>query len=107
MTFDVAAEAYDRYMGEWSRSLSAPFADFAGIAPGMRVLDVGCGPGSLTTELVSRLGPERVAAIDPSEPFVAAAGRNPVSTSTLGPAEELPTLTAPSMPRWRSSSSTS
>ena len=73
MTFDVAAEAYDRYMGEWSRSLSAPFADFAGIAPGMRVLDVGCGPGSLTTELVSRLGPERVAAIDPSEPFVAAA----------------------------------
>ena len=40
---------------------------------GQRVLDVGCGPGALTAELVRRLGPASVTAVDPSEPFVAAA----------------------------------
>jgi SAM-dependent methyltransferase len=37
----------------------------------MRALDVGCGPGALTAELVRRLGQTAVAAIDPSPPFVA------------------------------------
>jgi SAM-dependent methyltransferase len=37
-----------------------------------RVLDVGCGPGALTGELVGRLGAASVSAVDPSEPFVAA-----------------------------------
>jgi len=62
MTFDVAAESYDRFMGGWSRPLAAPLADFAGVHAGMRVVDVGCGPGSLTTELVARLGADHVAA---------------------------------------------
>jgi cyclopropane fatty-acyl-phospholipid synthase-like methyltransferase len=56
MSFNVAAEAYDQFMGAWSGPLSSTFADFAGIKPGMRVLDVGCGPGSLTAELVARVG---------------------------------------------------
>ena len=45
MTFAVGADAYEAFMGRYSRGLSAPFADFAGIAAGQRVLDVGCGPG--------------------------------------------------------------
>jgi len=72
MSFDVAAEAYDRYMGRYSRLLSGKLADVASIRRGQRVLDVGCGTGALTGELVGRLGPSAVAAVDPSEPFVAA-----------------------------------
>jgi SAM-dependent methyltransferase len=73
MSFDVAADAYDRFMGRYSRLLSPLLADFAGVAAGHRALDVGCGPGALTGELVSRLGATSVSAADPSPPFVAAA----------------------------------
>ena len=48
------------------------FADLAGVRRGQRALDVGCGPGALTAELVSRLGPDAVSAVDPSERFVTA-----------------------------------
>ncbi len=73
MSFDVAAEAYDRFMGSWSRLLSAQVAEFAGVEGRSRVLDVGCGPGALTGELIARLGVDAVSAVDPSAPFVAAA----------------------------------
>ena len=72
MTFDVAADAYDAFMGRYSRPLSPQLADLAGIAAGQRVLDVGCGTGALTAELVARVGAGNVAAVDPSAPFVAA-----------------------------------
>ena len=72
MTFLVPAEAYGRFMGRFAEPLAGPFADRAGVVAGMRALDVGCGPGALTAELVRRLGPAGVAAIDPSPPLVAA-----------------------------------
>lgn len=91
MSFDVAADAYDRFMGRYSLLLSPQMADFAGVVTGQRVLDVGCGPGALTSELVARLGAASVAAVDPSEPFVAAArSRNPSVEVLQAPAEELP-----------------
>ena len=91
MTFAVPADAYDRFMGRYSLPLAPQLADYAGIAAGQRVLDVGCGPGALTGELVKRLGPASVSAVDPSEPFVAAAReRNPGVTVRRAPAEELP-----------------
>jgi SAM-dependent methyltransferase len=72
MSFDVPADAYARFMGRFSTPLGIEFADFARVAPGQSVVDVGCGPGALTNELVRRLGAPRVAAVDPSAPFVAA-----------------------------------
>lgn len=91
MSFDVAAEAYDRFMGRYSTQLSSQMAELAGVRPGQRVLDVGCGPGALTAELVGRLGPEGVAAVDPSAPFVEAArARNPGVSVQQATAEHLP-----------------
>jgi SAM-dependent methyltransferase len=91
VTFAVGADAYDRFMGRYSVPLASLLADFAGVASGQRVLDVGCGPGALTTELVARLGPASVAAVDPSEPFVAAAReRHPGVDVQRAAAEELP-----------------
>jgi SAM-dependent methyltransferase len=91
MTFAVGAEAYDRFMGRYSVGLAAPMADLAGVTAGQRVLDVGCGPGALTRELVARLGAENVAAVDPSETFVAAAReRNPGVHVQQATAEALP-----------------
>jgi SAM-dependent methyltransferase len=91
MGFDVPADAYDRFMGRYSRLLAPQLADLAGVTAGHRALDVGCGPGSLTGELVSRLGPDAVAAVDPSEPFVAAASsRFPDVDVRRAAAERLP-----------------
>jgi SAM-dependent methyltransferase len=91
MTFDVAAEAYGRFMGRFSEPLADLFADFAGASAGQRGLDVGCGPGALTARLVERLGADNVAAVDPSEPFVAAAReRLPGADIRSGVAEALP-----------------
>ena len=89
--FEVAADAYDAYMGRYSIPLAPLFADFAEITDERRVLDVGCGPGALTSVLVERLGPSTVSAVDPSEPFVdAARKRHPGVDVRLAAAEDLP-----------------
>jgi len=91
VSFDVASEAYDGFMGRFSRLLSGQMADLAAVRAGQRVLDVGCGTGALTGELVERLGPSGVAATDPSEPFVAATRvRNSGVDVRQAPAERLP-----------------
>jgi SAM-dependent methyltransferase len=85
------ADAYDRFMGRFSRPLAVPFADFAELPPDGRILDVGCGPGALTAELARRAGPERVTAVDPSEEYVAALrARQPGVQVVRAPAEGLP-----------------
>ena len=91
MSFAVGADEYDRFMGRYSRPLAPRFANFAGIAAGQRALDVGCGPGALTVELVKRLGAHAVSAVDPSEGFVAAArARHPGVSVQHAAAEKLP-----------------
>lgn len=95
MSFAVAGSAYDALVGRWSRPLAPVFADFAGIpaAGGVHgpALDVGCGPGALTSVLAERLGPSAVAAVDPSPPFVAACReRVPGADVRQAPGERLP-----------------
>ena len=91
MTFAVGADQYDRFMGRYSLPLAPVFADFAGVAGGQRVVDVGCGPGALTVELVRRLGTAGVSAVDPTESFVVAAReRHPGVDVQQAAAEELP-----------------
>lgn len=90
-SFAVPAEAYDRFMGVHSRQLASQLVDLARLASGDRALDVGCGPGALTSELVMRLGAGSVAAVDPSESFVAAArARHPDIDVRRATAEALP-----------------
>jgi SAM-dependent methyltransferase len=89
--FEVAAEAYDQFMGRYSTLLAPQMADLARVADGQRAIDVGCGPGALTTELVRRLGANHVAAVDPSASFVLATRqRHPGVDVRQAPAEALP-----------------
>lgn len=91
MTFTASRSAYDAYMGRYADLLAPRLIAFAGVQPGDRVLDVGCGPGSLTEALGEVVGPERVAAVEPSEPFAAAAAeRVPAAEVQVGAAESLP-----------------
>ncbi|MFE7508658.1 class I SAM-dependent methyltransferase [Promicromonospora sp. NPDC057488] len=91
MAFDVAAESYTRFMGRYSEPLAEKLVDLVDPRHGQRALDVGCGPGAVTERLVRRLGPDDVAAVDPSVPFVEAARRRcPGVDVRHGVAEALP-----------------
>jgi len=91
VTFNVTADAYARFMGRFSTPLAEVFADLTSARAGQRALDVGCGPGALTAQLVARLGPAAVAAIDPSDSFVVAVrARFPNIDVRAGAAEDLP-----------------
>lgn len=91
MTFAVAADAYDRFVGRYSYALCDSLVQAAGIAAESSVLDVGAGTGAGTRRLVDLVGAERVTAVDPSEPFVAALReRFPSSDVRQASAESLP-----------------
>src|SRR5262245_27926863 len=67
------AEAYERFMGRWSRRLAPPFMKFAGLKDGDRVLDVGSGTGALALVVLQEAPACRVIGIDPSPAYVAPA----------------------------------
>jgi SAM-dependent methyltransferase len=91
VSFDVTADAYGRFMGRFSEPLAERLVEHVGVHAGQRALDVGCGPGALTARLVDLLGAGQVAAVDPSEPFVAATRRRlPGVDVRSGTAESLP-----------------
>jgi ubiquinone/menaquinone biosynthesis C-methylase UbiE len=79
-----SAEAYEQLMGRWSRVLARPFLQFSGLEDGERILDVGCGTGSLTFTMPQVADVAQIDGIDFSPVYVEAArSRNTDSRITL------------------------
>ena len=68
------AQAYETFMGRWSRQLAPLLVDFAALPDKGRVLDIGSGTGALAFEVAKRLTGVRVTGIDPSREYVGYAG---------------------------------
>ncbi len=66
----ASGEAYERYVGRWSRRVAVEFLDWLAVPPGRRWLDVGSGTGALTEAILARSDPASVVGIDPSEGFI-------------------------------------
>jgi SAM-dependent methyltransferase len=87
------AAGYDRLMGRWSRRLAPLLIGFGGLADGDRVLDVGCGTGSLAFALPTIARVASVTGIDATEPFIAACrtrSADPRFSFDVGDARALP-----------------
>jgi len=88
-------DAYEHFMGRWSARLAEPFLDFAGVQPGHKTLDVGCGAGTTSLALAER-GATTVG-VDASENYLEGARRgrsHPNATSEYGDACHLDYPTA-------------
>jgi SAM-dependent methyltransferase len=66
----VVGDAYEEFMGRWSRQLAEQFVRWLSTEPGLTWLDVGCGTGALASMIFALADPSSVVACDPSEPFV-------------------------------------
>ncbi len=66
----TAGDAYEAYMGRWSRPLARAFVSWLAPTPGAHWLDVGCGTGALTSAICELADPASVVACDPSKSFV-------------------------------------
>jgi len=87
------ALGYEELMGRWSIKLASKFLDFAEVADGSRVLDVGCGTGSLAISLLDRMPKSEIVGIDPANQFVEYARsrvKNPRARFDIGDAMGLP-----------------
>lgn len=64
-------DAYEPYIGRWSRPVAATFVAWLDRPAGLRWVDVGCGTGALTSAVLDGADPAAVVGIDPSPAFVA------------------------------------
>ena len=85
--------AYERLMGRWSRAVGSGFLDWCALAPRLAWLDVGCGNGAFTEEIVRRASPSKVAGVDPAPAQLDFARHRPGAagaTFVIGDAQALP-----------------
>jgi SAM-dependent methyltransferase len=72
----AAGDAYEPYVGRWSRRVAGDFIRWLNLPANSRWLDVGCGTGALSQAIVAHATPAAVVGIDPSEGFLAYARSN-------------------------------
>jgi SAM-dependent methyltransferase len=87
----AVGEAYDGYVGRWSRAVAARFVGWLAVPAAARWLDVGCGTGALTEAILAAAEPEAVVGVDPSAGFLdVARTRNPGVDFQVGDARSIP-----------------
>jgi len=89
----AVGEAYEAYVGRWSRRVAGVFVPRLRVPAGRRWLDVGCGTGALTGAVLATADPARVCGVDPSAGFLAsarAAVADPRAAFVRADARELP-----------------
>jgi ubiquinone/menaquinone biosynthesis C-methylase UbiE len=87
-----SANAYERYVGRWSRLAAGDFLRWLQPSPGLRWLDVGCGSGAFTATLLTKVAPDSVVGIDPSPQFIEharATSNDPRASFSVGNAMKL------------------
>jgi len=72
----ASGDAYEAYVGRWSRRVAAEFLQWIDVRAGVGWLDVGCGTGELTRVILGRCEPSAVTGVDPSRPFLARAAKS-------------------------------
>jgi ubiquinone/menaquinone biosynthesis C-methylase UbiE len=86
-------KTYERMMGRWSKRVGVQFLDWLAVPKGLHWVEVGCGNGAFTEELIAYCAPSAVAAVDPSEGQLAFARTRPAAKLAqfhLGDAQALP-----------------
>jgi SAM-dependent methyltransferase len=89
----ATGDAYEGYMGRWSRPVAQQFLSWLALKPNQRWVDVGCGTGALTMTILAAAAPHAVVGVDPSDGFIAHARRqiqDPRATFQSGDAQNLP-----------------
>jgi ubiquinone/menaquinone biosynthesis C-methylase UbiE len=92
-SFFTDGEAYEQFMGRWSRAAGEIFIDWLAVPVGQKWVDVGCGTGAFTELVLSRCRPATIDAIDPAEDQIAFARRRPGTAPArfrVGDAQSLP-----------------
>jgi len=90
----LTGDAYETYMGRWSRPLARKFVEWLDAKPLANWLEVGCGTGALTSAISDLCRPASIVACDPSRPFIEYARKNfpdARASFVIADAEALPT----------------
>jgi SAM-dependent methyltransferase len=93
----ASGDAYEPYVGRWSRLVGGQFIGWLGVPPKREWLDVGCGTGALCEVILASASPSHVVGIDPSDGFISFARHkvtDPRATFQVGDAQALPVADA-------------
>jgi SAM-dependent methyltransferase len=93
----ASGASYERYVGRWSRLVARVFLDALAIPPDRRWLDIGCGTGALSQNILAIASPSAVKGIDRSEEHITFVRQHIIDTRAsfeVGDARNLPVESA-------------